>query len=79
MARTMDAIVAQQLGALQLQIAQLQVQVDPKRLHDAGVSLQQVISTTGNSLWVSPLTFLEASSPGTGGFIESQNQRLTVR
>src|SRR5882757_932849 len=58
---------------------QLQVQVDPKRLHDAGVSLQQVISTTGNSLWVSPLTFLEASSPGTGGFIESQNQRLTVR
>jgi len=28
MARTMDAIVAQQLGALQLQIAQLQVQVE---------------------------------------------------
>jgi CzcA family heavy metal efflux pump len=58
---------------------QLQVQVDPKRLAAKGVSLQNVIDSTGNSLWVSPLTFLEASSPGTGGFIETPNQRLTVR
>jgi hypothetical protein len=28
---------------------------------------------------VSPLTFLEASTPGTGGFIETPNQRLQVR
>jgi Cu/Ag efflux pump CusA len=28
---------------------------------------------------VSPLTFLEASTPGTGGFIESPQQRLQVR
>ena len=33
-----------------------------------GVTLDQVIRTTGNALWVSPLTFLEASTPGTGGF-----------
>ena len=58
---------------------ELQVQVDPKRLAEKGVTLQQVIDSTGNSLWVSPLTFLEASSPGTGGFIETPNQRLTVR
>jgi Cu/Ag efflux pump CusA len=58
---------------------QLQVQVDPQRLHDHGVSLSQVLSTTGNSLWVSPLTFLEASTPGTGGFIDTPNQRLSVR
>jgi CzcA family heavy metal efflux pump len=58
---------------------QLQVQVDPKRLAAAGVGLQQVVASTGNSLWVSPLTFLEASSPGTGGFIETQNQRLGIR
>ena len=43
---------------------QLQVQVDPQRLADAGVTLDQVISTTGNALWASPLTFLEASTPG---------------
>ncbi|MGH9199277.1 MAG: efflux RND transporter permease subunit, partial [Acidimicrobiia bacterium] len=41
---------------------QLQVQVDPQRLKDQGVSLDEVIATTGNALWVSPLTFLEAST-----------------
>jgi CzcA family heavy metal efflux pump len=58
---------------------QLQVQVDPKRLGEAGVTLQQVVETTGNALWVSPLSFLEASTPGTGGFIETPNQRLGVQ
>ncbi|MEO7294832.1 MAG: efflux RND transporter permease subunit, partial [Candidatus Limnocylindria bacterium] len=58
---------------------QIQVQVDPQRLQDAGVSLEQVIKTAGNALWVSPLSFLEASSPGTGGFIETPNQRLGVQ
>lgn len=58
---------------------QLQVQVDPTRLHDRGVSLTQVIETTGNALWVSPLTFVEASTPGTGGFVEGPNQRLAVQ
>jgi Cu/Ag efflux pump CusA len=58
---------------------QLQVQADPKRLKAAGVSLNQVIETTGNALWVSPLTFLEASTPGTGGFIDTPNQRLGIR
>jgi CzcA family heavy metal efflux pump len=57
---------------------QLQVQVDPEKLRDRGVSLLQVIDTTGNALWVSPLTFLEASTPGTGGLIDTSNQRLGV-
>ena len=57
---------------------QLQVQVDPERLRDRHVSLLQVIDTTGNALWVSPLTFLEASTPGTGGFVDTANQRLGV-
>jgi Cu/Ag efflux pump CusA len=57
---------------------QLQVLVDPEHLQDKGVSLDQVIATAGNALWVSPLTFLEASSPGTGGFIDTPNQRLSV-
>ena len=58
---------------------QLQVQVDPQRLRAHGVSLQQVVSTTGNAQLVSPLSFLEASTPGTGGFIDTPNQRLQVR
>ena len=57
---------------------QLQVLVDPQRLNDAGVDLNQIIRTTGNALEVSPLSFLEASSPGTGGFIDTVNQRLHI-
>src|SRR5262249_969702 len=34
---------------------QLQVQVDPERLRDANVELGQVIKSTANALWVSPL------------------------
>jgi CzcA family heavy metal efflux pump len=58
---------------------QLQVQVDPKRLGDNGVALLDVVETAGNALWVSPLTFLEASTPGTGGFIETDSQRIGVQ
>ena len=58
---------------------QLQVQVDPARLRQYGVSLNQVIDTTGNALWVSPLTFVEASTPGTGGFIDTSTQRFAIQ
>jgi CzcA family heavy metal efflux pump len=58
---------------------QLQVQVDPDRLRDERVTLMQIIKTAGNALWASPLSFLEASSPGTGGWVETPNQRLGVR
>jgi CzcA family heavy metal efflux pump len=58
---------------------QLQVQVDPEQLRDLDVSLLQVIHTAGNALWVSPLTFLEASTPGTGGLIDTPNQRLGIQ
>ena len=58
---------------------QLQVQVDPERLRDRGVTLNQVIRSAGNAQVVSPLSFLEASTPGTGGFIETRQQRLQVR
>ncbi len=57
---------------------QLQVLVDPEQLRRDGVTLQQVIRTAGNSLEVSPLPYLEASKPGTGGFIDTPNQRLNI-
>jgi Cu/Ag efflux pump CusA len=58
---------------------QIQVQVDPERLRDRDVTLSQVVSTAGNAQIVSPLSFLEASTPGSGGFIETPQQRLQVR
>ncbi len=58
---------------------QLQVQVDPTRLQSRKVTLTQLIESTGNALWVSPLSFVEASTPGTGGFVETPNQRLGVQ
>jgi Cu/Ag efflux pump CusA len=58
---------------------QLQVQVDPQRLQANNVTLTQLIDTTGNALWVSPLSFVEASTPGTGGFVETPEQRLGVQ
>ncbi|WP_258060723.1 efflux RND transporter permease subunit [Arthrobacter sp. 4R501] len=58
---------------------QLQVEVTPTQLRDKGITLEQLIKTTGNAVWVSPLSFLEASTPGTGGFVESPNQRLGIQ
>jgi Cu/Ag efflux pump CusA len=58
---------------------QMQVQVDPRRLSERGISLSQVVTTSANSLWVSPLSYVEASTPGTGGFIDTPNQRLGVQ
>ena len=58
---------------------QLQVLVDPERLQSQGLTLSQVVESAGNAQVVSPLTFLEASTPGTGGFIETPQQRLQVR
>jgi Cu/Ag efflux pump CusA len=58
---------------------QLQVQVDPDRLRKNGVTLSQIINSTGNALWVSPLTFIAASTPGTGGFIDTATQRFTIQ
>jgi Cu/Ag efflux pump CusA len=58
---------------------QIQVQVDPKRLADKNVSLTQIVSTAGNAQVASPVSYIEASVPGTGGFIETPHQRLQVR
>ncbi len=58
---------------------QLQVQVEPEQLQATGVTLDEVITTAGNAVWVSPLSFLEASTPGTGGFLESANQRIGIQ
>ena len=58
---------------------QVQVQVDPARMQAKGVKLDQIIKTAGESVWASPLTYLNSSTPGAGGFIDTPNQRLGVR
>ncbi len=58
---------------------QIQVLVNPARLASHHVTLDQIVRTAGNAQLVSPLTFLEGSSPGTGGFLDGPNQRLDIR
>jgi len=58
---------------------QLQVLVDPARLVKSGVTLDQIINTTGDAMWTSPLSFVEASAPGADGFIDTPNQRISLQ
>ncbi len=57
---------------------QIQVLVDPGHLQEIGITLDQVVETTGNALRGSPLSLLEASTPSTGGFIDTPNQQLNI-
>jgi Cu/Ag efflux pump CusA len=59
-------------------LRQLHVHFDPNRLKDVKVMQEDIIAATGDALWVSPLTFLKSSSPGSGGWIDNSNQRLGV-
>ena len=57
---------------------QLQVLIDPQRLRRRGVNVDDVIRTAANAMWSSPLTYVESSTPGTGGFIDTASQRIGV-
>lgn len=60
-------------------IKMLQVQVDMERMQAYDVSLEQVMGTTADALDVGLLFYSEGASIGTGGFIETPNQRLGIR
>src|SRR5215469_11337142 len=57
---------------------QLQIQVDPAKMAAKHVTLADVIAAAGNSQLVSPVSYLQGSTPGTGGYIEDGNQRLDI-
>ena len=57
---------------------QLQVLIDPHRLRLAKLNVDEVIRTTANAMWSSPLSYVEASTPGTGGFIDTAHQRISI-
>ena len=56
-----------------------QVQVDPKRMQSQNVTLDEVMETTANALDVGILQFSNGAVIGTGGFIDTANQRLNIR
>jgi len=60
-------------------IKQMHVQVEPERLQASGVSLDQVMEGTADALDAGILRFSDGAMIGTGGFIETPNQRLGVR
>ena len=47
-------------------LRKLQVHIDPDRLKDYRVMQEDIIAAAGDSLWITPLSFLRGSSPGTG-------------
>ena len=57
----------------------LQVQVDPNRMRNFNVSLNQVMDVTSAAVDSGLLQFSDGSVIGTGGFIDTDNQRLGVR
>src|SRR3990172_3443042 len=56
-----------------------QVQVDLEKMREHDVSLEEVMDVTTNALDVGLLQFSEGSVIGTGGFIDTPNQRLQIR
>src|SRR5829696_8716036 len=60
-------------------LQQQHVMVDPKKLAEHGVSLEQVMDATADALDAGLLMYSEGAVVGTGGFVETQGQRLDVR
>jgi CzcA family heavy metal efflux pump len=56
-----------------------QVQVDLEKLNTYGVPLEEVMDVTADALDVGLLQYSEGSLIGTGGFIDTPNQRIGIR
>ena len=56
-----------------------QVQVEPKKMTKENVSLDQVMEATSQALDAGVLKYAGGGFIGTGGFIETPNQRLGIR
>jgi CzcA family heavy metal efflux pump len=60
-------------------IEMLQVQADPDRMSRHGVSLDEILETTADSLDVGLYKSSEGHHVGTGGWVETPNQRIPIR
>ena len=61
------------------QLKMLQVMVDPKRMAAADVTLDQVQEAVSDALDVGLLRYARGAHIGTGGFVETPNQRFQLR
>jgi CzcA family heavy metal efflux pump len=57
----------------------MQVQVDPAKMAAHNVTLEQVMTTTADSLDSGLLKFSNGAVVGSGGFVETSNQRLGIQ
>ncbi len=57
----------------------LQVQVDPERMRQHAVSLDEVMEATADSLDVGLLKYSDGHHIGTGGWLDTPNQRMPIR
>ncbi len=57
----------------------LQVQADPERMGEQQISLNQLMQAAGDAVDSGILQYSDGAFVGTGGFIETPNQRLDVR
>jgi CzcA family heavy metal efflux pump len=60
-------------------IKMLQVQADPDRMRQHQVSLNKVMNVTADALDAGLLRFSDGAVIGTGGFVDTPNQRLAIR
>jgi CzcA family heavy metal efflux pump len=58
---------------------QLQVQADPKRLQELGVTLTQVVESTSDAMSVGLLAYKVGAKTGTGGIMETGDSRVQMR
>ena len=61
------------------QIDMFQVQMDPALMKEHGVTIDAIMETTADSLDSGLLQYSNGGFIGTGGFVETPNQRLSVR
>jgi CzcA family heavy metal efflux pump len=57
----------------------LNVYVDPAHLAAQGVTLNELMATTSDALDAGLLKFTSGAEVGTGGFVDTPNQRLAIR
>jgi len=56
----------------------LQIQVEPDKMAEHDVALEDVMAATAEGLDAGLLQFTSGSTIGTGGFVETPNQRLAI-
>ncbi|HEU5098779.1 MAG TPA: efflux RND transporter permease subunit, partial [Roseiflexaceae bacterium] len=56
-----------------------QVRIDPKRMAAHGVTVNEVLETTSDTLDAGMMQYSDGSTIGKGGFLETPNQRFAIR